>query len=126
MRSTKILTATFFLTLIGAAPASPNTTQVLMRQKLEATHGLLEGIVREDFVAIQKNAESLENISKATTWHRQDDQAFLSRAKTFQNSAVFLAEQARAKSLEGVAIGYMRVTLDCMQCHNFVREGRSK
>lgn len=126
MRPMKILTVIGFLALTGAAPSSPSTTQVLMRQKLEATHGLLEGIVREDFTMIQKHAETLDNISKATTWHKQDDQSFLVRAKTFQNSVTFLSEQARAKNLEGVAIGYMRVTLDCMQCHNFVREGRAK
>lgn len=105
-----------------AKEVSPNTTQMLMRQKLESAHGLLEGIVREDFALLVSKAEILENISKATTWHKRDDQDFLWRAQSFQNSASFLAEQARAKNLEGVAIGYMRVTLDCMQCHNFVRK----
>lgn len=100
---------------------TPTTTQMLMRQKLECAHGLLEGIVRENFDMITKNAETLATISRATTWHKQDSAEFLHFAKSFQNSADFLVEQAKAKNIEGVALGQMRVTLDCMQCHTFVR-----
>ena len=114
------------LSMVSSALAAQTSTQVLMRQKLENIHGLLEGLIREDYVLLQKNAMTLENISKVTTWHKQEDPAFLNRAQSFQHSAQFLVEQARAKNLEGVAIGYIRLTLDCMQCHNFVREGRTK
>lgn len=122
MHPIKLVAALSSFSLVSSTLAAPTTTQLLMRQKLESTHGLFEGLIREDFDAILKHATALENISKATTWHKLEDPAFLAKAQTFQNSASFLAEQAKDKNLEGVAIGYMRITLDCMQCHNFVRK----
>ena len=114
----------------GSAPKPPvaasNTTQALMRQKLENAHGLLEGIIREDYALIIKYGEALANISRATTWHKLDSEDFMVHARNFQASTDYLLEQARAKNIEGVALGYVRVTLDCMRCHDGVRAGRSK
>lgn len=119
-----VLLASSAAFVLAAGPA--NTTQVLMREKLEATHGLLEGLVKEDFAKIETHAQKLANISHATEWHKLDDADFLHYAKSFQNSADFLVQEAKKKSVEGVSMGYVRVTLDCMQCHNFVRAGRKK
>lgn len=110
----------------SADSKAPSTVQVLMQQKLESAHGLLEGIVREDFALIQTHADQLKNISKATTWHKPDSGLFLSYAKSFQNAADYMVEQTKVKNLEGVAMGYVRITMECMQCHNYVRAGRSK
>lgn len=113
-------------TLLAADSKPQNTVQALMQQKLESAHGLLEGLVREDFKMIQINADRLKNISKATTWYQTDSELFLSYAKSFQNAAEYLSEQTKLKNLEGVAMGYVRITLECMQCHNYVRAGRVK
>ena len=102
-----------------------STIQSLMRSKLDSAHGLLEGVVREDFAQVAKYASTLLDIGRATTWYKKDSPDFLHYAKSFENSSTFLLEQARAKNLEGVAMGYIRVTLDCMQCHIFVRAGRA-
>jgi hypothetical protein len=105
---------------------SSTTVQELMKGKLFAMNIILKGVVTEDFPLIQEQAQILYEISKATTWHKTDSELFLSYAKSFQNSAEFMVEQAKAKSLEGVAMGNIRLTLSCMECHNFVRYGRSK
>jgi hypothetical protein len=104
----------------------PNTTQMLMKQKLAAAQGLLEGIVREDFTEIGKHADMLKSISKASTWHTSDSEAFLSYARSFQNATDFLAESAKSRNSEGVALGHVRVTLECIQCHNHVRGAKNK
>ena len=66
----------------------------------------------------------LAEVSRATTWHKGSDAEFMQYAKNFQTSATFLAEQAHKKNLEGASIGYIRVVMDCLSCHNFVRAGR--
>ena len=100
----------------------PNTTQMLMKQKLAAAHGLLDGIVREDYESLKKNANLLKSISKASTWHRSDSEVFLNYARSFQNATDYLVTNAESKNLEGIALGYVRVTLECVQCHNHVRD----
>lgn len=110
---------------LGTAVRADNTVQALMREKLESAHGILDGLAMEDFTKIAAKAEVLRNISRVTTWYKPDAPDFQHYAKSFQNSAEFLMAQAKAHNLEGVAMGYIRVTLDCMQCHNAVRAGRN-
>src|SRR4051794_36114823 len=106
----------------GAATgsAADTTVQTLMREKLESAHAILDAIALEDYAKIETHAERLANISRATTWYKGDVPEFQHYAKSFQNSAEFLKEQAKAKNLEGTAMGYIRITLDCMQCHDKV------
>jgi hypothetical protein len=123
-----IFSAFFWIPEINAAgeKKTASTVQMLMHQKLESAHGLLEGIVKEDFDLIALHAERLKNISKATGWHKPEDEKFLSYARSFQNAAEYLSEQSSNKNLDGVAMGHVRITLECMQCHNFVRAGRQR
>jgi hypothetical protein len=105
-----------------SVPASADdTVQVLMRDKLEATHGILDAIAVADYAKIEKFASRLQMIGRATTWYRQESPDFLLFAKSFENTAVFLEKQAKNKDNEGVAMGYIRLTLDCIRCHNVVR-----
>ncbi len=108
--------------LITSATARADTSvQALMRDKLESAHGVLDAIALGDFGKIETFAGRLKDVSKVTTWYRQDSEDFLLFAKSFQNSAAFLAERAKAKDSEGVAMGYVRLTLDCIRCHEVVR-----
>lgn len=113
--------------LSGADRAAPRTTsQDLMRKKLESAHGLLEGLVVEDFAMIETHAAALENVSRATTWYKQESPEFLAHAASFRLATSYLLEQARKKDMEGVALGHVRVTLSCVECHKLVRSARTK
>ncbi len=128
MSSVQRIGITAFCLMLPAASAraasSITTTQVLMRQKLESAHGILDALALEDFGKIEHHAKLLVDVSRATTWQKATDPDFMHYAKNFQASADFLAEQARKKNLEGVSMGYIRVVMDCLQCHTFVRSGR--
>ena len=117
-----MITWTALLPSPARADATTITTvQSMMRQKLEASHAILDALALGDIARIEQNAEQLARLSKVTTWYRQDVPDFVYYAKSFQNSADYLAEQAKTKNLEGVAMGYIRVVLGCLQCHNSVR-----
>lgn len=109
----------------NAAEGKTNTLQVLMRQKLESVHGVLDALALEDYAKIEHYAVLLSEVGKATTWQKASDPDFMRHAKNFQASATFLAEQAHKKNLEGVSMGYIRVVMDCLSCHNSVRAGRT-
>jgi len=101
-----------------------STVQDLMRQKLESAHAILDALALEDFTKIEYHAKLLKEISHATTWYKADSEDFRHHAKSFQNSADYLAEQAKLRSLEGASLGYIRVQLDCIECHKVVRAAK--
>ena len=112
------------LATAGFSAYAETSVKVLMRQKLEGAHGVLEALPLADFGKIEHFAEQLRNVSRATSWHRPDSEEFQLFAKSFQNSADFLAERAKEKDLEGVSMGYIRLTLDCLRCHDALRPAK--
>ncbi len=101
------------------------STQVLMQDKLSHAQSILRGVAMEDFQSIVKDTEMLAMIAKAASWYNTDSPDYMRYFKNFEESVAFLEGNAKSKNLEGVAMGYVRLTLSCMQCHNFVREHRS-
>lgn len=111
----------------GAILVKPRTTTTeLMRLKLAQAQTLLEALTLEDYDKMQAAAKDLKDISHATTWYKADDPVFIRFAKSFQNSSDNLVIEAAKKDLQGVALGYIRMTMDCLQCHSHVRAGRSQ
>ena len=110
-----------------AAPAAQDqkrTRSEFMRQKLEFSKNVLEGLSIENYEIIQKNAKALKLLSEAAEWevptipNATDYVAFTT---DFQRIADDLAKQAKDKNIDGATIAYVRLTMNCVQCHKFVR-----
>lgn len=110
----------------GKTPVKKKSTQVLMQQKLVHAQQILAGLVTENYAMIAKESENLMMVAKASSWHNPDSEDYQRYFGNFKESVAFLGESAKNKNHEGVAMGYIRLTLTCMQCHNFVREGRKR
>jgi cytochrome c556 len=109
-----------------AAPTVDTNVKALMRDKLTAAHGLLDALALEDYKKMEHFASMLQDLSKATTWSKPESPDFQFYSKSFQNASAYVVEQAKAHNLEGVTVGYVRVTLECVQCHKFVRSQAGK
>lgn len=105
-----------------ATPIRAN--QILMQKKMQHAQGLLRGLALEDFISIEKDAKELSAIATASSWYNTDSIDYQRYFQNFQEAAKFTQDNALQKNLEGVAMGYVRITLTCMQCHNFVRAER--
>ncbi|MBM4252894.1 MAG: hypothetical protein FJ146_13055 [Deltaproteobacteria bacterium] len=103
------------------AQAADSNVKVLMRDKLTAAHGLLDALATEDYSKLEHFAGMLHDLSKATTWSKRDSPDFQFYSKSFQTAAAYVKDQAKAHNLEGITVGYVRVSLECVQCHKFVR-----
>ena len=75
----KILAATAILVLAGlplvaslsasrAGPQEPRSRGEFMRQKLEFSKNVLEGLSLEEYPVIEKNAKALKRLSQAAEW----------------------------------------------------------
>src|SRR5205823_5696635 len=96
----------------------------LMRQKLEHSQKVLEGIAVGDFKMIQKHGEELLEISKKVGWKVLNTPAYEMHTNSFRRSAESLIENAKEKNLDAAALTYLDMTLTCVKCHKHVRDVR--
>jgi hypothetical protein len=107
----------------GQDPASQKR-RVFMRQKLEFSKRVLEGLTLEDYDTITKSARALKQLSMASEWqvptipHVTE---YLPMTNEFQHICDELAEKSRAKNIDGATLAYVRLTMNCVNCHKYVR-----
>ena len=96
----------------------------LMRQKLDHAQALLGAVVLGDHAQVERIAGELVLLSEASTWSPLQTPQYLHHAANFREAARSLAEEARARDIDGVSLAYMEMTLSCVQCHKHVRGAR--
>jgi hypothetical protein len=109
--------------LRGQDQASPKRT-VFMRQKLEFSKKVLEGLTVEDYDTIAKNARALRLLSQAAEWEVPTIPSatdYISYTNEFQRYTDELALRARQKNLDGATLAYLKLTMNCVHCHKYVR-----
>ncbi len=94
---------------------------IFMRMKLEASQKILAGLALEDFELIQEGADKLEEMSAAEKWRVTNDPFFREHSADFQKIAKRLSKNAKAGKLEGSALTWMEVTMQCIECHKWTR-----
>jgi len=116
------LCASFALTLTSGAQenAKPGKRAEFMRQKLEFSKNILEGLAVENFDMIEKNAKKLRILSQAAEWEvpfiPNVDQ-YLAYTLDFQRTADDLAKKAKDRNLDGATLSFNRITMNCVDYH---------
>jgi len=120
------------LVLLGAAgpgpqqepPADRHSRGEFMRKKLDYAQGLIEGLTLEDYDQIAKSARALKILSQASEWEVPmipNVEQYLPYTTEFQTLCDALSENAREKDIDGATLAYVRLTLNCVNCHKYVR-----
>ena len=99
-------------------------TAALMKKKLTASQKVLEGLAQNDFDLIVQNADALHDISKEAAFKALRTPRYEIYAEDFQRSAEKLAKAGKDKNLDAAALAYVDLTLNCVKCHQHVREVR--
>ncbi len=97
---------------------------MIMSDKLEYSQQLLEAVVFEDFSAVERIADELHLLSELSSWDVIRSPEYTQRSLEFQRVATRLAEVAAEENLDALALGYVELTLQCFQCHRYMREAR--
>ncbi len=124
----KLIYPALFLGLLGfLSPDRTGATQQsalkeVMMQKLRASQLLLEGMAQGDFNKVGTQADTLIRLSKTAEWSVRKTPRYELHTNEFRRAAETIAEKARAKNIDGVALGYVDMTLSCVRCHQYVRE----
>ena len=96
----------------------------IMDEKLEYSQQLLEAIIFEDFQTVARIADELHLLSELSSWDVIRSPEYTRRSLEFLGVANRLAEVAEERNLDGLALGYVELTLQCFQCHRYMREAR--
>jgi hypothetical protein len=108
----------------GQDAPRPNKRSEFMRLKLEFSKNVLEGLAREDYPLIARNARDLKALSLAAEWEAPEIphvEEYLPHTTDFQRSADDLMKKARERNLDGATLAFTRMTMNCVDCHKYVR-----
>jgi len=95
-----------------------------MRQKLDFSKDVLEGLSLEQFASIERGAKALKKLSEAAEWEVPtipNATDYVAQTSEFQRSCDELLKQAKARNIDGATLAYLKLTMTCVQCHKFVR-----
>jgi hypothetical protein len=105
------------------APAHQKSdTRKMMAEKLKMSQQILEGMVTSDFDKISAGAKRLIEISRSAEWFMRKTPRYELHSDEFRRSAETILKKAKEKNLDGVALGYVDMTLTCVRCHQYVRD----
>lgn len=96
----------------------------LMKQKLQASEKILEGLALEDFDTIVQQAQRVSLLTLEESWNVLQTVDYRRESEEFRRAVDALGAAARQKNLDGAALAYMQVTLNCVRCHKYLRSGR--
>jgi hypothetical protein len=92
----------------------------IMWRKLDLAHDTLDGLVLEDFEALEAYAEDLVSLSQAGERFVLDSEAYLEESREFRRAARELGRAARGRELEAATLAYVDLTLRCIRCHRML------
>src|SRR5262245_31762878 len=128
-----LLGGTFLLAavLAGVAHTSsqaqePQPRAKFMRQKLEYSQKILEGLALEDYNLLAREAKALKLMSQAAEWEVPtipNVEQYLPLTTDFQRLCDELSAKARDKNLDGATLVFTQLTVNCVKCHKYVRDG---
>lgn len=103
---------------------SVDNLRMFMREKLDHSQQILEGLTTENFEMIAKSSQELSLLSLASNWQVLQTPEYVNKSSDFRRATDALSEAAREKNLDGATLAYLEMTLKCVNCHKYVRHVR--
>lgn len=98
----------------------------LMQMKLEKSKQIIEGLTLEDFEKIGRNARSLKLLSTESGWNVIQTEEYATQSRDFQRTCDLIAEAAAEKDISRATLGYVAMTVRCVECHAYMRKHRAE
>lgn len=103
-------------------PKQSSGVRKFMRKKLAITQDILEGLATEDFNLIGSAAKQLKSMSEHADFMVSKEAMYRQHAEDFERIAGKLEKAAGELKLEGSALQYVNLTMNCIECHKYVRD----
>ena len=96
-----------------------------MQLKLDHTKGIIEGLATEDFQRIAKDAQALNALSLQSSWNAHTTLEYLDHSGDFRRALNVITKAAHEENLDRVALGYVSLTVQCIECHRYLRQKKA-
>jgi len=93
-----------------------------MQLKLEYSKEILAGLALEDYERVAKNSQALRLMSLESGWNVLSTQEYADQSRDFRASSKVIQEAAKEKNIERATLGYVSMTVRCVECHNYLRK----
>ncbi len=110
------------LTAVIAQSKRERAAKEFMRDKLELSQRVLEGIVTEDYDLIIAKGSKLSAMTKEADWRLFENPNYDQQSATFRRHVDSLVKAAKNKDSDAATLAYVRITMSCVDCHKLVRE----
>lgn len=109
---------------VSVSPAQPQGKRApreFMRDKLQLSQQVLEGLVTEDFDLVIAKASKLSAMTQEADWRVFQNPDYERYSAEFQRHVDSLRRSAENRNLDGATLAYTKSTQSCIECHKFVR-----
>ena len=103
-------------------PADKSKLDSFMQLKLDHAKGILEGLATEDFERIAKNSQALTALSLQSSWNTYTTVDYLDHSSDFRRALHVVTKAAHEENLDRAALAYLNMTVQCIECHRYLRE----
>jgi|GEM_PF-495749 len=108
----------------GSADKKEEPGQALtrfMRQKLQASNLILEGLCTEDLKMVADGSQTLMKMSHEERWRVSNDIIYRRYSAEFIHAVEELQKEAEDNDMDGTSMAWVNVTMKCLKCHEWVR-----
>jgi hypothetical protein len=118
-----LLAGSWFVVVGPSGAQEPGTAKRsdFMRLKLQPVKDILEGIALEDYDRITQSAERVHLLSLDESWMVMQTDEYRQQSDEFRRAVKIVVDNSRARNIDGVTLGYMQMTLNCVRCHRQLR-----
>ena len=116
-----LLVAVAGLSVALAQSKRSRAAKEFMRDKLELSQRVLEGLATEDFDLIVAKGTRLGAMSQEADWRLFENPDYDQQSVVFRRHVNSLVKAAKDKNLDAATLAYVRLTMSCVDCHKLVR-----
>lgn len=99
--------------------------EALMLRKLHSAQSVLKGLALEDHKLIGTEAQTLQLLSLDTDWNVVQTKDYARLSTEFREAARKIQQASKDKNLDAAGLGYVQLTMTCIDCHRHVRKHRT-
>lgn len=114
----------FVSTLFSQGDEPRRDRNLIMQQKLLHAQKLLEGVSMANFTLLEKHADEIILLSKRNEWRVLQTPEYIRYSEELRRNAENIVRHAQKKNIDGAALAYLQMTLNCVECHKHIREVR--
>ena len=109
------------ITVAVAQSERNRAAKEFMRDKLDLSQRVLEGLATEDYELVIAKGTRLSAMTKEADWRLFENPDYDQQSRIFRRHVDVLVKAARDKNLDAGTLAYVRMTMSCIDCHKLVR-----